>query len=231
MRGGRWHARRRGPGAVGMFWSRVLVGTTCGTCEGWSTLRDRLLMSEGRGDAGLVQGFKVLEGAAWLLLPRTQEQGLVTHVDRLVRHDHKRGISPLQALLLLLIRRQFPPLRIEMRFPILLLWWCRRVLPGWRGDDFLLVQGAGRRHILVDGPLLGPISLRPLVVVGWTVDIDSCILPLSHVHRLDVLSLAGRDLRGIFEVELVIAKSCLAMVRYWRPHERRLVNCTFDPLA
>lgn len=214
-----------------MFWSRVLVGTTCGTCEGWSTLRDRLLMSEGRGDAGLVQGFKVLEGAAWLLLPRTQEQGLVTHVDRLVRHDHKRGISPLQALLLLLIRRQFPPLRIEMRFPILLLWWCRRVLPGWRGDDFLLVQGAGRRHILVDGPLLGPISLRPLVVVGWTVDIDSCILPLSHVHRLDVLSLAGRDLRGIFEVELVIAKSCLAMVRYWRPHERRLVNCTFDPLA
>jgi hypothetical protein len=195
-----------------VFGSWVLVGTAGGTCEGWSALRNGLLVGEGRGDAGLVQGFQVLEGAAWLLLPGTQEQGLVAHVDGLVRHYHECGISPLQALLLLLVRRQLPPLRIKMRFPIQLLWRRLRVLPGRRGDDSLIVQGVRRRNILVDGPLLGPISLRPLVVVCWTVDVDSYILPLSHVHRLDVLSLAGRDLRGVLEVELVIAKGCLALV-------------------
>lgn len=188
------------------------MGTAGGTCEGWSALRDGLLVGEGRGDAGLVQGFQVLDGAAWLLLPGTQEQGLVADVDRLVRHYHERGISPLQALLLLLVRRQFPPLRIKMNSPILLLWRCRRVLPGRRGDDSLIVQGGRRRYKLVDGPLLGPVSLRPLVFVGWTIDVDSYILPLSHVHPLEIRTLAGRDLRGVLEVELVIAKRRLALV-------------------
>lgn len=207
------------------------MGTAGGTCEGWSALRDGLLVGEGRGDAGLVQGFQVLEGAAWLLLPRTHEQALVARVDGLVGHYHERGISPLQALLLLLVRRQFPPLRIKMRLPILLLWRRRRVLPGRRGGDSLTAQGGRRRYVLVDGPLLGPISLRPLVGVGWTIDVDSCILPVSHVDRLDVPSLAGRHLRGVLEVELVITESCLALVRYRRPHEWRLVNCSCDPSA
>ena len=107
------------------------------------------------------------------------------------------------------------------------------MLPGGRGSNGLrILQYTGRRDVLVDGSLLGLVSLRPLVAIsGRTVEIIGCILPVSHVHRLDILSLAGRDLRGVLEVELVIAKSCPTMVRSPRPPKWRLANCDRRPLA